>query len=46
MKLWSVVVYASEKIDVEAETEDQAKERAAEESNFSAVDYCEIDEIQ
>ena len=40
-----MTVYASEEIEVEADTIEEAKERAAEESNFMAVDYCEADEI-
>lgn len=46
MKIWTVIVHASEELEVEAETEDQAKELAAEESCFSSVDYCEADEIE
>lgn len=45
MKRWLVTVYASEEIEVEADTIEEAKERAAEESHFMAVDYCEADEI-
>lgn len=46
MKRWSVIVHATEEIEVDAETEDQAKDLAAEESCFSSVDYCEANEIE
>ena len=45
MKRWVVTVYASEDIEVEADTIEEAKAQAAEESSFMAVDYCEADEI-
>ena len=43
MSQYEVRVYASEVISVEADTPEKAKELAAEESYFSAVDYCEIE---
>lgn len=46
MKRWRVIVHATEEIEVDAETEDQAKELAAEESSFVSVDYCEANEIE
>lgn len=46
MKRWSVLVYASEEIEVEAETKEVAEEMAAEESKFDVVDYCEVTEIE
>lgn len=46
MKRWNVIVHATEEIEVEAETEEQAMELAAEKSDFRAVDYCEAEEIE
>jgi len=46
MKLWKIIVHASEEIEVEAGTEDEAKELAAEQSHFRAVDYCEAEELE
>jgi len=45
MKRWQVEVYASETIEVEAETMEDAEEIAVHESTFSTVDYCEAEEI-
>lgn len=46
MPSYTVRVFASQIISVEAEDEEQAKELASENSYFSAVDYCEIEEIE
>ncbi len=46
MKRWLVTVYASEEIEVEADTSDEAEEKAAEESRFPIVDFCEAEEIR
>jgi hypothetical protein len=46
MKRWTVTVYASEEIEVEADTNVEAEKLAAEESNFMAVDYCRAEEIR
>lgn len=43
MKLYEIRVHASEVISVEAESEEEAKEIAAEYSEFSTVDYCEVE---
>ncbi len=45
LKRWLVTVYASEEIEVEADTSDEAEEKAAEESRFPIVDFCEAEEI-
>lgn len=44
MKSWSVTVWASEEIEVEAETKDEAEALAVEQSQFPWVDYCETEE--
>lgn len=46
MKKWNVIVVASEEIEVEANTREEAEELAAEMSQFSAVDYCRCEEIE
>lgn len=46
MKRWCVTVVASEEIEVEAETKEEAEELAAEQSNFSIVDYCTVEELE
>jgi len=46
MKRWEVEVYASQTIIVEAETREDAEERAVEESGFPTVDCCEVLEIE
>jgi len=45
MKRWSVKVFASEEIEVEAETKEDAEELAVEQSDFRTVDYWETEEL-
>lgn len=44
MKEYRVKCWTSEEIFVEAENEEEAKELAVEQCQFSFVDYCEVDE--
>ena len=46
MKSWVVTVWASEKIEVEAETKDEAEALAVEQSQFPWADYCDAEEAE
>lgn len=42
MKEYEVEVVSSETLYIFAESEEEAEEKAAEETNFSSVDYCKV----
>lgn len=42
MKEYEVEVISSETLYIFAENEEEAKEKAAEQTNFSSVDYCNV----
>ena len=45
MSRYSVTVWASYEVEVEADTQTDAEEIAVEEAPFAACDYCETTEI-
>lgn len=45
MKEFEVICWASEKIIVEAENEEDAEKIASEMCNFPQIDYCEVNEL-
>ena len=46
MARWQVTVWASYETEIEAFTQDEAEEKAVDESPFPYADYCETDKIE
>lgn len=46
MARYSVTVWASFETEVEAETQEEAEEKAINESCFPYADYCETEEME